>query len=243
MTDDPLATLDVALSRCRRCPRLVAWREEVARVKRRAYRDQEYWGRPAPGFGDPQARILVVGLAPGAHGANRTGRVFTGDGSGEFLFRALHRAGYANRPSSVHIDDGLALKDIWIAAVCRCVPPANKPLQSEIDACLPFMEREIALLPDLQGVVALGKIAFDNFLRLYNGQVGGKARRSSSGQPAPKFAHGAFYHLDGSRPLWLLATYHPSLQNTQTGRLTEAMFDAIWAQTRALLEENIQGQR
>jgi uracil-DNA glycosylase family 4 len=211
---------------CRRCPRLVAWREEVARVRRRAYRDEVYWGRPVPALGDPGARVLVVGLAPGAHGANRTGRLFTGDGSGSFLFRALHRAGFANQPAALHNGDGLELYDLFISAVCRCAPPGNKPTQEEIDTCLPFLGREIPQLDNLQGIVALGKIAFDNTLRLY--------RRNGFAIPSLHFAHGAVYLLGEGLP-WMLASYHPSRQNTQTGRLTEAMFDEIWSKVRELL--------
>lgn len=213
---------------CRRCPRLVAWREEVARTKRRAYRDETYWGRPVPGFGDPQARVLIVGLAPGAHGANRTGRMFTGDGSGEFLFKALHRAGFANRPRSLRADDDLALTGLYISAVCRCAPPANKPAAEEIAACLPFLEREMRLLGNLKLIVALGQIAFDYTLRIY--------RAHGYEIPRLKFGHGAEYELDpaqGRLPR-LLASYHPSRQNTQTGRLTEEMFAEIWERARVL---------
>ena len=165
------------------------------------------------------ARVLVVGLAPGAHGSNRTGRMFTGDASGEFLYAALHRNGFANQPTSRQSGDGLALKDIFITAVCRCAPPGNKPLPEEIARCLPFVEQEIALLPNMEGVVALGRIAFDNVLRIYplDGKVDSR----------PAFSHAAFYRLGDKRP-WLLASYHPSRQNTQTGRLTEAMFDQVW---------------
>ena len=160
-------SLEDDITSCRRCPRLVAWREEVARVKRRAYRDEEYWGKPVPGFGDQNARVLVIGLAPAAHGANRTGRMFTGDSSGDFLYAALHRAGFASQPTSRHRDDGLTLRDVFISAVCRCAPPDNKPLPAEIAACRPFLEREIALLPDLRVVVALGRVAFDAALRQF----------------------------------------------------------------------------
>jgi uracil-DNA glycosylase family 4 len=222
----PWQELQAEITACRKCPRLVAWREEVARVRRRKYRDEAYWGKPVPGFGDPQARLAIVGLAPGAHGSNRTGRVFTGDGSGSFLFRALHRAGFASQPSAVHRDDGLALVDLHITAVCRCAPPANKPAPEEIANCLPFLDRELALLNRVQGIVALGKIAFDHTLRLY--------RQAGHAIPRLDFAHGALYHL-GDRLPWLLASYHPSLQNTQTGRLTEQMFDEIWERAKALL--------
>lgn len=212
---------------CRRCPRLVAWREEVARTRRRAYRDQVYWGRPVPGFGDRQARVLVVGLAPGAHGANRTGRMFTGDGSGEFLFRALHRAGFANQPTARSRDDGLQLKGLFIGAVARCAPPDNKPSPAEIQNCLPFLEREIDLIGDVRVIVALGQIAFDYCLRIY--------RSRGANIPRLKFAHGAVYSLGEGLP-WIVASYHPSRQNTQTGRLTEAMFTEIWEKARRLAD-------
>jgi uracil-DNA glycosylase len=211
---------------CRRCERLVAWREEVARTRRRAYMDWEYWGKPVPGFGDPRARLLIVGLAPAAHGANRTGRNFTGDSSGDFLYRALHKVGFASQPTSRRKDDGLFLTDVYIAAVCRCAPPANRPTPAEIAACLPFLNRELDLLENLQGVVCLGQIAFDNLLRLYR----------SRGQeiPALKFGHAVEHPLPAGLP-WLISSYHPSRQNTQTGRLTEAMFDQVWSMARAKL--------
>jgi uracil-DNA glycosylase family 4 len=218
--------LEQEITACRLCPRLAAWREETARVRRRAYRDQVYWGKPVPGFGDPQGRILVVGLAPGAHGANRTGRMFTGDGSGEFLYRALHRAGFASQAQATQRGDGLSLEDIYISAVCRCAPPANKPLPEEMLACLPFLQREIELLGAIEGVIALGQIAFEHTLRLY--------RQAGYAIPRLEFGHGAFYRLGEGLP-WMLASYHPSRQNTQTGRLTEAMFDEIWSRARELL--------
>ena len=211
---------------CRRCPRLVAYREQVAVVKRRAYRDSDYWGKPVPAFGDPAARVMVIGLAPGAHGSNRTGRMFTGDSSGEFLFAALYRAGFANQATGVRPEDGLKLTDLLISAVCRCAPPDNKPSGEEMLNCRPFLMAEMALLRDIHGLVALGKIAFDNILTIYRLQ----------GHPIPPlmFAHGAFYALGPGLP-WLLATYHPSRQNTQTGRLTVAMFDAIWQRVKQQL--------
>ncbi len=225
-TRDPWEVLESELLHCCKCPRLVAWREEVARKKRRAYRDWEYWGRPVPGFGDRNARVLVVGLAPGAHGANRTGRMFTGDGSGNFLYPALYRAGFANQPTSTGRDDGLELRDMFITAVVRCVPPQNKPTAQEIATCLPYMAREIDLLPRLRVIVALGRIAFDWTLRLY--------RQRGHDIPRLRFAHGATYTLGPNLP-WLVASYHPSRQNTQTGRLTEEMFDAVWQKVRELL--------
>jgi uracil-DNA glycosylase len=211
---------------CRLCPRLVAWREEVALVKRRAYLDFDYWGRPVPGFGDIRARVLVVGLAPGAHGANRTGRMFTGDGSGEFLYRALHQAGFANQAEARELGDGLQLKDMYISAVCRCAPPGNKPDSEEIANCLPYLEQEIVLLENLAVVVALGRIAFDNTLRVY--------RRQGHSIPRVVFSHAAVQSLGSGLPI-LVASYHPSRQNTQTGRLTEEMFAEVWRKVSGLL--------
>ena len=221
--------LEEGIIRCRLCPRLIAWREHVAHTKRRAFLDWEYWGKPVPGFGDPAARVLVVGLAPGAHGSNRTGRMFTGDASGEFLFAALYRAGFANQPASVHLGDGLAIKGLFISAVCRCAPPDNKPLPEEIDRCLPYLKEEIALLPNLEGIVALGRIAFEQVIRIYSCK--------ENSRPRLNFAHGASYELGDGFP-WLLASYHPSRQNTQTGRLTTVMFDEIWKQVIKLGDYN-----
>jgi len=220
----PKTTLDWeihnrTLIACRDCERLVAWREQVAREKRRAYLDWDYWGKPVPGFGDSRARLLVVGLAPGAHGSNRTGRMFTGDASGEFLYAALYRAGFANQPVSIDRCDGLGLKDVFISAVCRCAPPGNKPAPQEIKNCRKYLLAEIALLNPVLGIVALGKIAFDEVLDILL-----PAGESKNAYP---FSHGAFYSLPAGLP-WLLASYHPSRQNTQTGRLTATMFDAIW---------------
>jgi len=221
-----LVQLEQELITCRKCPRLVAWREEVARVKRRAYLDWDYWGKPVPGFGDPKARILILGLAPGAHGSNRTGRMFTGDGSGNFLFPALHRAGLANQPQSNQRNDGLELFDCWLTASARCAPPGNKPSLEELNTCKLWLEQEMELLPHLQGVVVLGKIALDSLLRL----------PGYSELPKKKivFGHGAFYQPREDLP-WILCSYHPSLQNTQTGRLTAEMFDQIWQQARERL--------
>ena len=217
-----LEQLHEEVIQCRKCARLVAWREEVARVKRKAYRDQEYWGKPVPGFGDPQARIFVVGLAPGAHGSNRTGRNFTGDASGGFLYPALYRAGFANQPTAVSRHDGLVLKDVYLAAAARCVPPENKPTLEEMDNCQPYLERELEILKP-RVIVCLGRIAFERVLRLY-----------SVRNPAWKFGHGALFQIDsGPR---ILCSYHPSQQNTLTGRLTAQMFDEIWAKAKALLE-------
>jgi uracil-DNA glycosylase family 4 len=228
---ETLTTLEEKIITCRKCPRLVAWREEVARTKRKAYQDQAYWGKPVPGFGDPEARIMIVGLAPGAHGSNRTGRMFTGDASGNFLYRALHRVGFANQTEASHVGDGLVLKDVFISAVCRCVPPQNKPKAAEMQTCLPWLVSEIDLLTHLEGFVALGRIAFDNILRLY-------PAGDHQGEK-PKFGHNAFYPLGDGLP-WLLGSYHPSQQNTLTGRLTEAMFAAVWERAVALLGEGDQ---
>ncbi len=216
---DQWRSLDRDLLTCRKCPRLVDWREEVARVKRRAYLDWDYWGKPVPGFGDQNARVLVVGLAPGAHGANRTGRMFTGDGSGDFLYPALFQAGFANQPQALQRGDGLQLKNMFISAVCRCVPPGNKPKADEISNCLPYLEAEIDLISDLKVIVALGRIAFDQTLRIYSRRTGERLRF--------KFEHSGQYQLGDGLP-WLVASYHPSRQNTQTGRLTEAMFAEVW---------------
>jgi uracil-DNA glycosylase len=221
-----LSVLAAEIVRCRACPRLVAWREEVARTKRRAYLSEEYWGRPVPGFGDPRARIVLVGLAPGAHGANRTGRMFTGDGSGDFLYAALHRVGLASRPASVSRDDGLVLRDAFVTAACRCVPPANRPEPAELARCAPFLDRELAALRRITVAVALGAIAWKAVL----------AALARSGhavpRPAPRFAHGAVLALPGAPAL--VGSYHPSRQNTQTGRLTPAMLDAALARAVAL---------
>lgn len=221
-----LQTLEQQVIACRKCPRLVAWREEVAQAKRKAYLDQTYWGKPVPGFGDPHARLMIVGLAPGAHGSNRTGRMFTGDASGDFLYPALHRAGFANQTHAEHSGDELALQDVFITAICRCVPPQNKPKAAEIQNCLPWLAAEIDLLLDLQGFVALGKVAFDAIVRMYAAQD----RRL----PKPTFGHNVFYQLGEGKP-WLLASYHPSQQNTLTGRLTKDMFGEIWDRARLLL--------
>ncbi len=210
---------------CRKCERLVAWREQVGEIKRKAYRDEIYWARPVPGFGDPDARVLVVGLAPGAHGSNRTGRMFTGDDSGNFLYPALWRAGFANQPNGEKTNDGLLLKNMWITAVCRCVPPDNKPTRDEIANCRGYLEREMEFLKNLRGIVALGKIAWDEIL---------KQIHPADDQPIPPFGHGALIRNNEKQP-WVLASYHPSRQNTQTGRLTAPMFDEIWTKVNQLL--------
>jgi uracil-DNA glycosylase len=202
---------------CRRCPRLVEWRERVAREKRAAFRDEDYWGRPVPGFGDPDARVYVLGLAPAAHGGNRTGRVFTGDRSGDWLFGSLYRTGFANQPTSVSADDGLRLEGAFVAAAVRCAPPANKPLPAERDNCLPYAAEELELLRPAV-IVCLGAFAWDAACRL------------CGVRPRPRFGHGAEHRIAGG-PV-LLGTYHPSQQNTFTGRLTEPMLDAVFAKAR-----------
>jgi len=204
---------------CRRCPRLVAWREEVATVKRAAYADQEYWGRPVPGFGDPGAALLVVGLAPAAHGGNRTGRVFTGDRSGDWVFGALHRAGYANQPTSTALGDGLRLHRAYVAAVVRCAPPANKPTPVERETCLPYLARELDVLDSVRVVVVLGRFAYD----AVTGLLGVR--------PRPTFGHGVEVATAGRM---IICSYHPSQQNTFTGKLTEEMFDAVFTRSRQL---------
>ena len=215
-----LARLDREVVACARCPRLRRHCEKIAREKRRAYRDWEYWGKPVPGFGDPNARVLVLGLAPGAHGSNRTGRMFTGDGSGNFLYPVLHRAGFASQPTATHRDDGLRLKDAYISAVVRCAPPANKPTPREIANCAPFLDREISGLKNVRVVVALGRVAFDGYLNHL------KRRGVLASKNGHAFAHGARYALpDGTL---LLASYHPSMQNTLTGKLTEEMLQEIF---------------
>ena len=218
------------MTRCRRCPRLVAWREQVARERRAAFATQPYWGRPVPGFGDPLARAVVLGLAPAAHGANRTGRMFTGDRSGDFLFAALARAGFANQPVSIARDDGLVLRDMWITAPVRCAPPANRPTPAERDRCLPWSTRELELLPRARVVLCLGAFAWDAALRL--AAALGDALPPRTGA-RPRFGHAA--ELPGDRYV-LLGCYHPSQQNTFTGRLTEPMLDAILTRTRELAE-------
>lgn len=207
---------------CRKCPRLVAWREEVAQVKRKAYKDHEYWGKPVPGFGDANARVLVVGLAPGAHGSNRTGRQFTGDASGDFLYPALHKAGFANQPQSESRSDSLFLKNMYITASGRCAPPDNKPSNEELNNCQPFLERELEII-DPQVIVCLGRIAFERILKIY-----------SQKRSVYKFTHGASYQLANGK--WLLCSYHPSQQNTSTKKLTPKMFDEIWEKAKQLAE-------
>jgi uracil-DNA glycosylase family 4 len=221
LRDIDLMQLELSITTCRKCPRLVEWRELVAREKRAAFRDWDYWGRPVPGFGDPVATVYVLGLAPAAHGGNRTGRVFTGDRSGDWLFGALHRTGFANQPTSVSSDDGLELTGAFVAAAVRCAPPANKPLPEERDNCLPYAAKELELLTGLRAIVCLGSFAWDAALRL----VGGI-------RPKPKFGHGA--EATAENGLTLIGCYHPSQQNTFTGKLTEPMLDAVFARAREL---------
>jgi uracil-DNA glycosylase family 4 len=216
---------------CHKCPRLVAWREEVARTKRKAYQGWDYWGKPVPGFGDHNAHVLVVGLAPGAHGSNRTGRQFTGDGSGGFMYPALYRAEFANQPQSISREDRLTLRDMYITAVGRCAPPGNKPTSEELNNCQPYLEREIELL-NPKVIVALGRIAFERILKIYLSRV---HRNLQTVKPPASmvFGHGAVYKLIPET--WLLCSYHPSQQNTQTGKLTIKMFDQIWKKARELI--------
>src|SRR5262245_21624783 len=230
-----LIMLQRQILQCTQCPRLVEYRARVAREKRRQYREWDYWGKPLPGFGDPQARLLIIGLAPAAHGGNRTGRMFTGDQSGDWVYRTLHWFGFANQPSSQHRDDGLALHDAYITAAARCVPPDNKPSSAELMACRPYLLRELDLLRRVRVVVPLGKIAFDAYL----------AARRQLGSPPPEvrphFAHQAVTPLPGG--VLLVASYHPSRQNTQTGRLTQPMFDAIFARVRQELDGDVPKQK
>jgi len=225
--ESALAALRQSIIDCRKCPRLVRYREKVARTKRRAYRDCTYWGRPVPGFGDPRAELLIIGLAPGAHGANRTGRMFTGDRSGDFLYAQLYRAGFANQPASAHAEDGLLLRNAYITAAARCVPPDNKPLPAEIANCSAYLEAELDMLRP-RAVLALGAIAFDSYLRLLVG------RGQLASRTGYRFAHGAQFKLPGDLPR-LFASYHPSQQNTQTGRLTPAMFAGVLRRIRQIL--------
>jgi uracil-DNA glycosylase family 4 len=223
-----LAALEAELTGCRRCPRLVAWREQVAAEKRAAFRDETYWGRPVPGLGDPRARLVLLGLAPAAHGANRTGRMFTGDRSGDFLFAALHRAGYANRAHSVHRGDGLELRDCFITAAVRCAPPQNKPLPAERDNCAHWLAEELALLEHARVILCLGAFGWEAALRAL------PLLGATPPRPRPRFAHGA-EHAAGR--VTLLGSFHPSQQNTFTGRLTPAMLDAVLDRARELAGE------
>jgi len=225
LTAAGLRELEREVVDCRRCPRLVAWREEVARVKRAAFASEEYWGRPLPGFGDPDARVLLVGLAPAAHGGNRTGRIFTGDRSGDWLFGSLHRVGFANQPTSVSRDDGLRLNGAWVCAAVRCAPPVNRPSPEERDNCLPYLVRELGLLERVRVIVALGSFGWDAVLRAL------RALGETPPRPRPKFGHGAQAEIGR---FTLLGCFHPSQQNTFTGKLTEPMIDEVLARAREL---------
>jgi uracil-DNA glycosylase family 4 len=227
--DDSLRALSGEITSCTRCPRLVEWRKRSAAEPPRRYRGETYWARPLPGFGDPKARIMIVGLAPAAHGGNRTGRIFTGDRSGDWLFAALHRAGLANQPVSVSVDDGLRLRDTYIAAVNRCPPPQNRPTTEERDNCLPYLIRELRLLRTARVLVALGSFAWSGTLLALAG-LGVELPR-----PRPRFGHGAEAELEGEGCAWsLLGCFHPSQQNTFTGKLTEPMMDAVFARAKEL---------
>ncbi|MGH7727074.1 MAG: uracil-DNA glycosylase [Candidatus Eiseniibacteriota bacterium] len=222
-----LAALEARVVLCRACPRLVAHREEVARTKRAAYRDQSYWGRPVPAFGDPLGRLLIVGLAPAAHGGNRTGRMFTGDRSGDWLYDALHAAGFANQPTSRSRDDGLELEDAFVTAAARCAPPDNRPTPEEFARCRSYLVGEMRLLPNTRVVLALGALAWEHWLRAYE-EIGGSVPK-----PRPKHAHGAEVRLSS---ITLLGSYHPSQQNTQTGRLTRPMLHSVFERARAIVD-------
>jgi uracil-DNA glycosylase family 4 len=222
---DALKILQRRIVSCEQCPRLVKYRAEVGRVKRRAYRDWDYWAKPVPGFGDPAARVFLIGLAPGAHGANRTGRMFTGDSSGDFLYKALFAAGFASQPTSVSRDDGLKLMDAYIGAAVRCAPPDNKPTVEEIRTCRPYLEQELGLLRNVQVVIALGRLAFDVYLGIL------RDRKKIVRRSGFLFAHAAEHHTGGDGPL-LIGSYHPSQQNTSTGKLTEAMFREVFQRAR-----------
>ena len=229
MSSDWLSQLNAEVISCARCPRLVVYREQIAREKRRAYRDWEYWGKPVPGFGDPNARVIVLGLAPGAHGSNRTGRPFTGDASGKFMYPVLHETGFANQPCATDRNDGLVLKDLYITAAVRCAPPDNKPLPQELANCAAYLERELTGLTNRRVIVALGKIGFDAYLNYLK-----RTGKLESKKPYV-FQHGAKYQMPDGR--FLLASYHPSNQNTQTGKLTKPMFVRIFKEAARLADD------
>lgn len=217
----------VRICSCQKCPRLVNWHQQIDTVRSAVNSSHSFWNKPVPGFGDPFARLLVIGLSPTVNGSNRTGRLFTGDSAGEFLFSAMHRAGFANQPHSVSFADQIEVSDVYITSICRCVAPKNRPFLSEIDTCQPFLEAETHLLDQLKGVIVLGRFAFDRLLVVY--------RAWGMDIPPLKFKHGALFYPDPSLP-WILCSYHPSRQNTQTGRLKETTFDAIWQRARQLLD-------
>lgn len=227
---EALAALREEVIRCTRCPRLIAHCRAVAATKRRAYADWDYWGKPLPGFGDAEARLLIIGLAPAAHGGNRTGRMFTGNGSADWLIEALHAHGFANQPSSTHRDDGLRLQDAYITAVARCAPPANRPTAEELQNCRPFLEQELALLDTVRAVVVLGQIAFNSYWRMLR-----ETGKIDAAEKRPAFAHGAVYNPSPGGPA-LIVSYHPSRQNTQTGRLTRDMFHRVFALARHIVD-------
>jgi uracil-DNA glycosylase len=230
-----LTVLQEEMTDCVRCPRLVAWREQVAREKVRRFADEEYWGRPVPSLGESDARLLIVGLAPAAHGGNRTGRVFTGDRSGDWLYRAMYRAGFVNQPTSTRRGDGLELRDSYITAVIHCAPPANKPLPEEINNCRPYLLAELELLGEVRVVVALGRVAFDAVIA----NIGLATKAAAKHSPRPQFKHGAEVDLAGGKRL--IASFHPSQQNTFTGKLTEPMLDAIFTRARELIDHTATG--
>ena len=222
----PLQVLNQEVVACVQCPRLVEYRERIGRERRRAYIDQEYWAKPVPGFGDPNARVLILGLAPGAHGSNRTGRPFTGDGSGNFMYPVLHATGFASQKTATHLNDGMTLTGAYITAAARCAPPLNKPTPEELSNCAPFLDREIAALKDLRVVVALGKIGFDAYLRY--------AKRAGVITSAAPYAFGHSEEYKMPNGIYLLASFHPSMQNTNTGKLTERMFSDVFKRARKL---------
>ena len=224
---ESLQELNERIVSCTRCPRLIRWCRDVAVKKRRMYMDWDYWGKPVPGFGDPEARVLVVGLAPAAHGANRTGRLFTGDESGNWLYNALYRQGWANQPNATHRGDGMTLTDAYITAAVRCAPPQNRPTPEELANCIPYLDAELDLLKRLEVVIALGGIAFDRFVRLW------KSQGNTLPTPKPRFGHNVVYEL--STDLKLVGCYHPSRQNTNTGKLTREMLDEAFATAKSLL--------